>query len=260
MADSTTANYGWTKPEIGASPDSWGGKLNSDLDGIDAALRAAMPAGAVLMWGGSAGGLPTGYLLCNGQAVSRTSYAALFAAMGTVHGGGDGSTTFNLPNLTDRFVVGVSPGGSYGVAGQGGSTTQTTTVSVASHVLTIAEIPSHSHVISDPGHTHGVWDPGHGHGVDDPGHHHQNPLDNPSLAGGPNVQNTLGGGSGYWDTTDAQTNVGVQTGLTGVGIYPAGTGVWSEDTGGDGGHAHGATATNTTNLPPYYALCFIVKV
>ncbi|MBI5219740.1 MAG: tail fiber protein [Bacteroidia bacterium] len=50
---------------------------------------------------------PTGYLLCDGSAVSRTTYAALFAAMGTAYGSGDGSTTYNLPDLRGRFLRGV---------------------------------------------------------------------------------------------------------------------------------------------------------
>lgn len=50
--------------------------------------------------------IPNGYLLCNGAAVSRSSYAKLFQAIGTTYGRGDGSTTFNLPNLNQRFVEG----------------------------------------------------------------------------------------------------------------------------------------------------------
>lgn len=50
--------------------------------------------------------IPNGYLLCNGAAVSRSSYAKLFQAIGTTYGRGDGSTTFNLPNLNHRFVEG----------------------------------------------------------------------------------------------------------------------------------------------------------
>lgn len=49
---------------------------------------------------------PEGYLLCNGQAVSRTTYSALFAEIGTTFGEGDGSTTFNLPDLRSRFIKG----------------------------------------------------------------------------------------------------------------------------------------------------------
>ena len=50
--------------------------------------------------------IPTGWLLCDGSAISRTTYSKLFATIGTTYGTGDGSTTFNLPNLTDRFIQG----------------------------------------------------------------------------------------------------------------------------------------------------------
>lgn len=76
-----------------------GGKLPSAQvpDGI-------IPAGVMLQYGGSAA--PTGWLLCYGQAVSRTTYADLFAAIGTAFGVGDGSTTFNLPDARGRVLAG----------------------------------------------------------------------------------------------------------------------------------------------------------
>lgn len=58
-----------------------------------------------------------GFLLCNGSAVSRTTYADLFAKIGTTYGSGDGSTTFNLPNLTDRFIQGSGTAGTVKNAG-----------------------------------------------------------------------------------------------------------------------------------------------
>ena len=60
--------------------------------------------GVVLPYAGSS--VPTGFLLCNGQAVSRTDYPQLFDAIGTTYGDGDGSTTFNLPNLQNKFIEG----------------------------------------------------------------------------------------------------------------------------------------------------------
>lgn len=67
--------------------------------------KARTPAGSIQIWGTSTA--PTGFLLCDGSAVSRTTYAALFAVIGTTFGVGDGSTTFNLPNLKNRVPVGV---------------------------------------------------------------------------------------------------------------------------------------------------------
>lgn len=80
--------------------------------------------------------IPAGYLLCNGQAVSRTIYANLFAVFGTTFGTGDGSTTFNLPNLQGYFLMGSGPAGANPVGSTGGE---------ATHTLTESEMPTHSH-------------------------------------------------------------------------------------------------------------------
>lgn len=77
------------------------------------------PAGAIVAYGGSAA--PDGWLLCDGSAVSRTTYADLFAVLGTSHGAGDGTTTFGLPDLRDRFVRG--KGASSSVGDTGGAAT-----------------------------------------------------------------------------------------------------------------------------------------
>ena len=74
----------------------------------------SVPGTVIAMAANSA---PSGYLLCNGAAVSRTTYANLFAAIGTTYGAGDGSTTFNLPNLTDKFIQGSGTAGTVKSAG-----------------------------------------------------------------------------------------------------------------------------------------------
>ena len=71
--------------------------------------------GAVIAFAGSTS--PAGWLLCDGSAVSRADYAALFAVIGTTYGTGDGSTTFNLPNLTDKFIQGNTTSGTVKTAG-----------------------------------------------------------------------------------------------------------------------------------------------
>lgn len=77
------------------------------------------PTGAVIMWAGPIDNIPAGYLVCDGREVSRAANANLFAAIGTIHGAGDGSTTFNLPDFTDRFPLGVT-GVSKATAGSAG--------------------------------------------------------------------------------------------------------------------------------------------
>jgi microcystin-dependent protein len=93
-------------------------------------------SGMVMMW--TTGTAPTGWLLCAGAAVSRSTYSALFAVIGTTFGVGDGSTTFNVPNYTGRFPYGTT------LATTGGSAD--------------AVVVSHTHTITDPGHTHTTTD------------------------------------------------------------------------------------------------------
>ena len=102
------------------------------------AQEDSTPAGSMIMFGGAVA--PTGWLFCDGAAVSRETYAALFAAIGTTWGAGDGSTTFNLPDARGRSAMG---------AGQGsGLTARTlgTTLGEESHALTANENGTHSHV------------------------------------------------------------------------------------------------------------------
>lgn len=71
--------------------------------------------GSIIEWNGTT--IPSGYLLCNGQAVSRTTYSALYSICGTTYGTGNGSTTFNVPNLVNRTMHGI--GNSSSLIGQG---------------------------------------------------------------------------------------------------------------------------------------------
>jgi microcystin-dependent protein len=89
---------------------------------------SAIPTGSILPYGGTAA--PSGYLLCNGAAVSRTTYAALFAVLGTAFGIGNGSTTFNLPDLRQRFPLGKAAAGTGStLGGTGGAIDQVHTFS-----------------------------------------------------------------------------------------------------------------------------------
>ena len=83
-------------------------KLNENFKTLQDGINTAAPAGSVIAFAGPVA--PSGWLLCDGTAVSRTTYAALFKAIGTVHGSGDGATTFNLPDLRGRFLRGVDHG------------------------------------------------------------------------------------------------------------------------------------------------------
>jgi microcystin-dependent protein len=96
----------------------------------------SVPTGSLLMW--STSSAPSGYLNCDGSAVSRSTYASLFSVVGTTFGSGDGSTTFNLPNYTNRMPYGTTIGSTGGSAD--------------------AIVVSHTHTatstVTDPGHFH----------------------------------------------------------------------------------------------------------
>lgn len=94
------------------------------------------PIGAITSYAGSIA--PTNWLICDGSAISRTTYADLFDAIGTTYGVGDGSTTFNLPNLKGRVITGLdSSQTEFDTLGETGGE--------KAHTLTIAEMPSHKH-------------------------------------------------------------------------------------------------------------------
>lgn len=112
-----------------------------------------MPAGSVIDFAGSVA--PAGWLLCGGQAVSRTTYAALFAAIGTQYGSGDGATTFNVPDVRGRVRAGrdnMDGTAANRLTGAGGSALAGTTLGAAggseTHTLTSAQMPSHTHAAS----------------------------------------------------------------------------------------------------------------
>ncbi len=104
---------------------------------VATAVAAAVPAGVVQAYGGTVA--PSGWLMCDGAAVSRTTYAGLFGAVATIYGAGDGSTTFNVPDMRGRAVVGAGAGT--------GLTSRTlgTTFGAETHSLSAAENGPHTH-------------------------------------------------------------------------------------------------------------------
>lgn len=115
----------------------WSATHTFDVQPIDAnGARIGLPVGVLMPY--STTTAPTGWLVANGSAVSRTTYAALFATIGTTYGAGDGSLTFNLPDLRGRTVHGTSSTEpAYDTIGEtGGSST---------HIMTIDELVPHTH-------------------------------------------------------------------------------------------------------------------
>lgn len=106
---------------------------------IDTMVAGAVPTGVILPYGGASA--PTGYLACNNQAVSRATYAALFAVIGTSYGAGDLLTTFNVPDLRGRTIVGIGTGD----AADATSWSRGEKQGREGVTLTTAQMPKHGH-------------------------------------------------------------------------------------------------------------------
>jgi microcystin-dependent protein len=127
--------------------------VQTQINTANTAITNNTPVGAVTMW--VAADAPTGWTLCQGQAISRSTFGSLFTVIGTTYGAGDGSTTFNLPDLRGRVPMGAGLGRN--VAGNADLATSRTLgqrVSDAQTVtLTEAQIPSHNHTQNAHNHT-----------------------------------------------------------------------------------------------------------
>lgn len=141
-----------------AAIQTWAGKI----EGINAEERlneiatgvsrlSTVPTGAGFLWYTNTA--PAGYLLCDGSAVSRETYAALFVLWGTTWGIGNGTTTFNLPDLRQRIPIGKAASGTAGtLGGTFGSINHDH--AIGSHTHSITSDGSHTH--STPNHTHAI--------------------------------------------------------------------------------------------------------
>ena len=213
----------------------------------------AVPTGTVMAFAGAAA--PSGWIGCGGQAISRTTFAALFAVIGTSWGAGDGNTTFNVPDFRGRTLAGYDAGNATGrltgaYAGGANAGTPYSAGGEQAHTLTQTELVSHNHNVGDPGHNHtspahghaltdpghahtpsSLYDPGHTHQVNDPthghadaGHSHNSYGSNQPPGVGGILQNSTGA------STDAQHSsevgyAGIQNSGTGIYLNAAATGV-----------------------------------
>jgi len=185
-----------------------------------------IPIGGVMPYLGSSAP-NSNFVLPSGQAISRTTYATLFSLVSTTFGTGDGSTTFNVPDLRGRAIFGLDnmggsaasritvAGGNFDgtvIGGTGGS---------QNHTLTTPEIPSHTHTVTDPGHTHTT-------------NYTTNTVANTAGIGTPTAVFGASGGNLGPVTVNSNT-----------------TGITNQNTGGGGAH---------TILPPAMMLPFILRV
>ena len=116
-----------------------------DFSGANLTGIEGVNTGIIVPW--SDASIPSGFLECTGAAVSRSTYSDLFGVVGTTYGAGDGSSTFNLPNLTDKCCISTSP--SKALASSGGANTVTSTGNITGGAspqgLGTGDIPSHAH-------------------------------------------------------------------------------------------------------------------
>ena len=204
------------------------------------AVTNTVPAGSIQMWATATA--PSGYVLCNGVAISRTLYSTLFSVIGTTFGVGDGSTTFNVPNY--QGVMPIGSNGTYALASTGGA---------ASTTLGTTNLPSHTHTFSGTVSSTGSGITSSGNAaISDPGHNHASGWS----AGG-------GGSSAYIRAQNTSPEVNVvftSTAVTGItdsghthGFSVNSSGTASGTTDGTG------SGTAFTNLPPYLGINFIIK-
>ncbi len=179
-------------------------------------ISPAVTIGLIIPFAG--GTVPTGWLECDGSAVSRTTYADLFSAIGTTYGSGDGSTTFNLPNLKGRVPVGYD-------ASQTEFNTIGKTGGEKTHTLSVNEMPSHTHTQN----RHRHW------------------ISSADRDDG-NLTGTGGNGQNYGLFSDAGSYQNYDLGRS-TGRYDQWTTATNQNTGG--GQAH-------NNLQPYNTFKYII--
>jgi microcystin-dependent protein len=190
-------------------------------------ISNSSPPGEIIIYAGTA--VPPGFLLCDGSAVSRVNFAALFTAIGTTYGAGDSVSTFNVPDMRGRVGAGADAMGGtpanrligYNVGTTGGEQT---------HLLIASELPVTAY--HDTGHDHAITDPGHVHAA----FHDQFVITGGGAAG----SLTVGAG------LDAQSNTtNSTTGITAVGST-------ANITNTGGGNAH-------NNVQPTIAFNYLIR-
>jgi microcystin-dependent protein len=234
---------------------------NLGADVLSLIQGTGLPPGIILPMARSAP--PNGYLFCDGAQVSRSVYASLYAAIGVVYGPGDGATTFNVPDLRGRTIVGAGGGPNLTnrpLGGVGGEET---------HTLNTNEMPSHNHPTVDNGHSHPVNEPFHSHSISQTPHNHS--INDPTHVH--NIVNCVGEGlnfnlglgqtiynpKGAINTDPAYTGISINTAnanvsviQTKIGITIAGAYTSVYNTAIGGGVAH-------NNMPPFLACNYVIK-
>lgn len=202
-----------------------------------------MRTGIISLFAGSTA--PSGYLACDGSAVSRDTYSALFAVIGTTYGAGDGSTTFNLPDLSGRVAIGASTSHAMGTTG-----------GEESHVLTSGELAAHAHEVPQHGHadTISATTPALSHTVTQPDYKYSSPSNTNGKAYSGSRSNAFSGTSSAAAsrTTDVSIAAHAAADCTmtgGVTDAPA----------FDTGDAGETTIVAHNNMQPFMTMLYIIS-
>lgn len=221
----------------------------------DGTYKPGIPIGSVWMW--LTGSVPTGTLLLDGSAVSRTTYAALFALWSTTFGVGDGSTTFNLPNFKHRIPIGRDAAESLcDVLGEVFGSLDHVHVG-ASHTHSIASDGAHTHATpAITAHTHGISADG----------DHAHTADTGNISAGVDMQTVIDSAHNVADNPHIHQLVTNTTGAHTHGAATAsGGGQAAGVTDSQGAHTHGAvtgaggTGNTSAANPPCFTVNFIVQ-
>lgn len=268
MPDSFTPAFGLCQPEIGASRDTWGTKLNQNTAIIDEYLGYAAPLGMVADFAGP--NAPAGWLICDGRLINRVTFSDLFQVIGIYWGAGDGASTFALPPTPGRAMVGpgnvidengVSQGFTFaqrigavsrGIAQANLPNISLTSNTIAAHAHSGATAPggNHNHATDVQGfHSHGgnsvaAGDHSHTGYTDAQGDHaHSYQYGQLAATGGIAVGNPYN-----------VPTVGGTTGVAGAhqhNIQTYGSGNHAHGINGDGSHGHNVTYSGNLQLGIY---------
>lgn len=218
---------------------------------------AVVPLGGLIPYAGTAA--PTGWLLCDGSQVSRVTYQSLFELIGTTYGAGDGSTTFNVPDLQQRFPLGKAAAGTGALLGATGGAIDHTHTG-GSHSHTISSGGSHSHTVN-----------AHNHSIPSGGSH-VHALGNlkgtaTSTAGSAECQSGTGFNAAVGGHAHFTVNPGGSTPDTDSGgshDHGGSTGNQNPGTDSQGSHDHGGSTgsanagTTSSSNPPFLAVNYII--
>lgn len=254
----------WQSSNVTAGNEILAEQYNDLRTDVVEVFESAVPVGSVTMWAGGSGDVPSGWNLCDGSAISRSTYSDLYTLLGNTFGAGDGSTTFNVPDMRDRFVIGA--GTTYSRNSKGGSNTVNAehTHTVASHSHSIAQ---HSHTVSSHRHYTGAHSHSSGSIV---AHIFRSSQYNMYLQ---NVSSGAWGGTHLINLYNSSNNSAGHATAVGTSGSTGSANAGYTDYQAPGTTTAGATSTGNTspstgnggsgsqeNRPPYIGIFYIIKI